>query len=153
MSKTSSAVVIENRQARFNYELKETFTAGLVMEGWEIKSVRAGKVSLTEGFIVIHQGEAFLQQVTITPLATASTHIPCEPTRRRKLLLNKREISRLVGAVEQDGHTIVPLKLFWQNGRLKLSMALAKGKNLHDKRQTEKDRDWARDKQRALKNA
>jgi len=150
---TKSNTIIENRKARHEYHLEETLVAGIALEGWEVKSLRAGKVSLTEGFIVIHQGEAYLHQVTITPLPSASSHITTEPARARKLLLNKKEISRLIGAVERDGRTLVPLTLFWQKNFVKISLALAKGKKLHDKREDEKARDWAREKARALKGA
>jgi SsrA-binding protein len=122
-----------------------------VLEGWEVKALRAGKAQITEAYVFLRNGEVFLTGAHLTPLKTTSTHVIAEPTRTRKLLLNKREIAHLVGAVERKGYTIVPLELYWQRGKAKLRIGLAKGKQQHDKRATEKERDWARDKARLLR--
>ena len=148
---TQNNRIAENRKARFEYSLEETFEAGLVLEGWEVKSLRAGKGGIAESYVLIKNAEAWLLGAQITPLLSASTHIRPETTRTRKLLLNRKELKRLIGAVERKGYTIVPLTMYWKEGRAKLSIAVAKGKKLHDKRKTEKDRDWARDKQRLPK--
>lgn len=140
-----------NKKARFDYFIEDTFDAGLVLEGWEVKSMRAGRVQLSEAYILIKNAEAFLFGAHITPLPSASTHINPDPTRSRKLLLHRQEIGRLIGAVERRGYTVVPLKLFWQRGKAKLAIGLAKGKKQHDKRATEKERDWNREKHRILK--
>ncbi len=141
-----------NRKARFDYFIEDTFEAGLVLEGWEVKSLRAGKAQLTETYVHVRGGEAWVIGMHLTPLATASTHVRPDPTRTRKLLLNKREIDHLTGLVERRGYTLVALELYWKSGRVKLKLGLAKGKKQHDKRSTEKDRDWARDKARILKS-
>ena len=152
-NKTAPGTVAVNRRARHEYTLEDKFEAGLVLHGWEVKSIRAGKVNIAEGFIQVKNGEAWLHNSIITPLLTASTHVEAQPNRIRKLLLNKREIVRLVGAVERQGYTLVPTTLYWLKGKLKLALYLAKGKNLHDKRRTEKDRDWQREKARAMKGS
>ena len=125
--------------------------AGLVLQGWEVKSMRAGKAQVAEAYVYLKEGEAFLFGANITPLKTASTHLVPDPIRTRKLLLNKSELSRLVGSVERKGYTLVPLDLHWKDGRAKLEIGLAKGKKQHDKRATEKDRDWQRDKARVMR--
>jgi SsrA-binding protein len=122
-----------------------------VLEGWEVKSLRAGKAQITESHVYVRDGEAFITGAHINPLTTTSTHVIADPTRTRKLLLNKSEIAHLIGAVERKGYTIVPLELYWQRGKAKLQIGLAKGKKQHDKRATEKDRDWQRDKARLLR--
>jgi SsrA-binding protein len=157
MSKTSappqpSSLIAVNRKARHDYFIEETFEAGLALEGWEVKSLRAGRAQLTEAYVHVRDGEAWLLGAHITPLPTASTHIDPDPTRTRKLLLHRRELDRLVGAVERKGYTLVPLDLHWSRGRAKLSIGLAKGKKQHDKRATVKDRDWQRQKARILKS-
>ena len=144
-------MIAENRRARFDYFIEERYEAGLVLEGWEVKALRAGKAQITEAYVFLRNGEVFLTGAHLTPLKTTSTHVIAEPTRTRKLLLNKREIAHLVGAVERKGYTIVPLELYWQRGKAKLRIGLAKGKQQHDKRATEKERDWARDKSRLLR--
>ncbi len=144
-------MIAENRRARFDYFIEERYEAGLVLEGWEVKALRAGKAQITEAYVFLRNGEVFLTGAHLTPLKTTSTHVVAEPTRTRKLLLNKREIAHLVGAVERKGYTIVPLELYWQRGKAKLRIGLAKGKQQHDKRATEKERDWARDKARLLR--
>lgn len=140
-----------NKQARHDYFIEETYEAGLVLEGWEVKSLRAGRVQLKESYVLIKDGEAWLFGAHISPLLSASTHVQPDPLRTRKLLLHRRELNRLIGAVERKGYTLVPLALYWKRGRAKLEVGLAKGKKLHDKRAVQKERDWAREKQRLLK--
>jgi SsrA-binding protein len=144
-------LIAENRKARYDYFIEERIEAGLALLGWEVKSLRAGKAQITEGYVYLKDGEAFLFGAHITPLKTASTHEAAEPTRTRKLLLSAAELSRLVGSVERKGYTLVPLDLHWSRGRAKLEIGLAKGKKQHDKRASEKDRDWQRDKARVLR--
>ncbi len=144
--------VAVNKKARHDYFLEESIEAGLVLEGWEVKSMRAGRTQLRDGYILLKGGEAWLLGAHITPLQTASTHIHPDPNRSRKLLLHRKEISKLVGAVERRGYTLIPTKLYWKKGRAKLAISLAKGKKNVDKRHTEKDRDWQREKQRVLKH-
>jgi SsrA-binding protein len=143
--------IAENRRARFDYFIEERYEAGMVLQGWEVKSMRAGKAQIAESYVFLRDGEAFILGAHISPLNTASTHVVADPTRTRKLLLNKSELAHLVGAVERKGYTLVPLELYWKNGRAKLQVGLAKGKKQHDKRATEKDRDWEREKSRALR--
>ncbi len=140
-----------NKKALHDYFIEEQFEAGLVLEGWEVKSLRAGRVQLKEGYVTIKDGEAWLFGAHISPLPTASTHINPDPRRTRKLLLHRRELGKLIGAVERRGYTLVPLSLYWKKGRAKLKIGLAKGKKLYDKRAAERERDWQREKQRLLK--
>lgn len=147
----SDKPIAENRKARFDYFIENRYVAGLALEGWEVKALRAGRANLTEAYVYLRSGEAFLIGAHVTPLNTTSTHVHADPTRTRKLLLNRRELDHLLGAVERKGYTIVPLDLHWDKGRAKLAIGLAKGKKQHDKRATEKDRDWQRDKARVLK--
>ena len=149
--KDPERLIAENRKARYDYFIEERLEAGLVLEGWEVKSMRAGKAQVAEAYVYLKEGEAFLFGANITPLKTASTHLVPDPIRTRKLLLNKAELSRLVGSVERKGYTLVPLDLHWKEGRAKLEIGLAKGKKQHDKRATEKDRDWQRDKARVMR--
>ena len=144
-------LIAENRKARYEYFIEDRFEAGLALQGWEVKAMRAGRAQLTEAYAFVKDGEAFLFGAHVTPLRTTSTHIVADPTRTRKLLLNRSELNRLIGAVERKGYTIVPLDLHWKSGRVKLEMGLAKGKKQHDKRATEKERDWQRDKARILR--
>ena len=144
-------LIAENRQARFEYFIEERYEAGLVLKGWEVKSMRAGRAQLKEAYVFIRGAEAFLFGAHISALNSASSHVVADPTRTRKLLLNAAELSRLVGAVERKGYTLVPLELYWKNGRAKLAVGLAKGKKQHDKRAVDKDRDWARDKARIMR--
>lgn len=144
--KKQSATIALNKRARHEYQLEEKFEAGLVLKGWEVKSLRAGKVQLTDSYVLLKDGEAFLLGTHITPLPTASTHFVTDPTRTRKLLLNQRELSRLFNGVNQKGYTCVATALYWKNHLVKCEIALAKGKKEHDKRQTEKNRDWERQK-------
>ena len=146
-------LIAENRRARFDYFIDERYEAGLVLEGWEVKSLRAGKVQITEAHVQVRKGEVFLLGAHLSPLNTISTHVHANPTRSRKLLLNHREITHLMSAVERKGYTVVPLEMLWQRGKAKLRIGLAKGKKQHDKRATEKDRDWKRDKARLLKGS
>jgi SsrA-binding protein len=149
--KEAPRLIAENRRARYDYFIEERLEAGLVLQGWEVKSMRAGKAQVAEAYVYLKEGEAFLFGANITPLKTASTHLVPDPIRTRKLLLNKSELSRLVGSVERKGYTLVPLDLHWKDGRAKLEIGLAKGKKQHDKRATEKDRDWQRDKARVMR--
>src|SRR5215831_6600930 len=145
--------IAENRKARFDYFIEESYEAGLALQGWEVKSLRAGRAQLKEAYVFVKGGEAFLFGAHISALPTASTHVIPDPIRTRKLLLNRSELNGLIGAVERRGYTIVPLELYWKNGRAKLRIGLAKGKKEHDKRNTEKDRDWQREKSRLMKHS
>ncbi len=145
------ALIAENRRARHDYFIEERYEAGICLMGWEVKSMRAGKAQVAEAYVVIRGSEMWLVGAHITPLSSASTHVITDPVRPRKLLLNRAEIDRLIGEVERDGYTIVPLELYWKAGRAKLRIGLAKGKKQHDKRASEKDRDWQRDKARVMR--
>jgi SsrA-binding protein len=148
-----SATIALNKRARHDYFIEESFEAGLVLEGWEVKSLRAGRAQVAEAYVVVRNGEIWLVGANITPLTSASTHVHPDPGRSRKLLLARREIDRLIGSVERAGYTMVPLSLYWKKGRAKLEVGLAKGKKQHDKRATERDRDWQRQKARIMKHA
>jgi SsrA-binding protein len=148
---TTPKPIAENRRARFDYFIEERYEAGMALQGWEVKSMRAGKAQITESHVFLRNGEAFVLGAHIAPLTTTSTHVIADPTRTRKLLLNRDELTHLVGAVERKGYTLVPLELYWKNGKAKMQIGLAKGKKQHDKRANEKDRDWERDKARALR--
>lgn len=150
-AKAPSATIAQNRKARHEYHLEEHFEAGLVLEGWEVKSMRAGKANLSEAYILLKDGEAFLFGARIEPLNTASTHITPDPVRTRKLLLHRRELGQVFGGVQKDGFTCVPVSLYWKKGFAKCDIALAKGKQKFDKRATEKERDWNRQKQRLMR--
>jgi len=140
-----------NRKARHEYSIEDRYEAGMVLEGWEVKSIRAGRIQLDQGYVILKGNEVWLLGSTITPLQTASTHIHPDPQRTRKLLLNKSELNKLIGLVERRGFTLVPLAMYWKKNRVKLEIGLAKGKKLHDKRADEKKRDWTRAKQQLLK--
>ncbi|HIQ06900.1 MAG TPA: SsrA-binding protein SmpB [Thiotrichaceae bacterium] len=142
-----------NKSARHNYFIENTFEAGLVLEGWEVKSLREGRGQLKESYVQLFKGEAWLYGAHFSPLLSASTHIDPNPTRKRKLLLNKHELSRLIGAIDRKGYTVAPLALYWKKNRVKLEIGLAKGKQQHDKRASSKERDWNREKQRIMKNS
>ena len=144
--------IVENKKAFFDYFVEERFEAGLVLEGWEVKSIRAGRIQLKEAYVVARRGEINLIGCHISPLTTASTHVKPEPTRTRKLLLHRKEINILMGKVERAGYTMVPINLHFSKGRVKLEIGLAKGKKQHDKRAATKDREWNRDKQRLMRN-
>ena len=148
-----TSTIALNKRARHEYFIEERFEAGLALEGWEVKSLRASKAQITESYVVIKNTEAWLLGAHIMPLVTASTHIHPDPTRTRKLLLNRAELDRLIGAVERKGYTLIPLALFWKKGRAKLEIGLAKGKKAHDKRAVEKERDWRRQKERLLRHS
>ncbi len=151
--KQKTNTIANNKRATHDYFIEQRFEAGLVLEGWEVKSIRDGRVQLAESYITIKNGEAWLCSAHISPLLSASTHIVPEQTRLRKLLLNRRELINLVGLVERKGYTIVPLSMYWVKGRVKLEIGSAKGKHLHDKRATSKANDWKREKQRIMKHA
>jgi len=146
------ATIALNKKAKHDYFIQERYEAGIALEGWEVKSLREGRVQLKESYVTIKDGEAYLFGAHITPLPTASTHIHPDPVRTRKLLLHRGELDKLIGLVERKGFALVPLALYWKRGRVKLEIGLAKGKKLHDKRATEKDRDWQRQKARIMKN-
>ena len=152
ISSAKSPVIAENKKAAFNYFFEERHEAGMVLEGWEVKAIRDGKVQLTDGYVIIKNGEMYIIGLLINPLKTASTHVNPESARIRKLLLHKDEIRRLIGKVEQKGYTLVPINLHWKNGRVKCEVALAKGKAEHDKRDTIKDREGKREVERAMKS-
>lgn len=149
--KQSDSTIALNRKAGFDYFIEDQYEAGLALEGWEVKSLRAGKINLSDAHVIIKYGEAFLLGAQINPLITASTHSIPDPTRTRKLLLNKKELNQLIGSVERQGYTIVPLSLYWKKNKVKMKIALAKGKKEHDKRDTIKDREWQRDRSRIMK--
>jgi len=149
---TGSATIAQNRRARHDYFIEERFEAGLSLQGWEVKSLRAGKAQLTDSYVFFKNGEAWLLNALITPLNTASTHFAVEPTRPRKLLLNRREIDKIAGAVQAKGYTCVALSLYWSKHMAKCEIALAKGKADHDKRDSLKERDWQRQKQRLMRH-
>ncbi|MGD2082895.1 MAG: SsrA-binding protein SmpB [Chromatiales bacterium] len=141
-----------NKKARHDFFVEERFEAGLALEGWEVKSLRAGRVQIKESYVTVKDGQAYLFGAHITPLPTASTHVTPDPTRTRKLLLHRRELDNLIGLTERRGYTLVPLALYWKRGMAKVEIGLAKGKKMHDKRATEKARDWQREKERVLKH-
>lgn len=156
MSKAGKAAsgprdIAVNRKARHDYFLEERFEAGLVLLGWEVKSLRAGKCNLAESYIMLKDGEAWLFGCRIEPLQSASTHVDADPLRSRKLLLHRRQLAQVFAGVQRDGYTCVPVSMYWDRGRAKLEIALAKGKQKFDKRATEKERDWSRQKQRLMR--
>ncbi|MDZ7643784.1 MAG: SsrA-binding protein SmpB [Woeseiaceae bacterium] len=152
-SKSAPARIAENRKARHDFFIEDTCEAGLALEGWEVKALRAGRAQLSESYVHIRNGEAWLQGAHFSPLQSASTHVQADPTRLRKLLLHRGELDRLIGSVERKGYTLVPLNLHWKRGRAKLDVGLARGKKQHDKRATKKARDWERQKARILKSS
>jgi SsrA-binding protein len=140
-----------NKKAGHDYFIEERFEAGLALQGWEVKSLRGGRVQLSESYVLIKDAEAWLLGAHVTPLPTASTHVSPDPSRTRKLLLHRGQLDKLIGAVERRGYALVPTALYWKNGRAKLEIGLARGKKQFDKRSAEKQRDWQRDKQRLMK--
>jgi SsrA-binding protein len=156
MSKSTNGAgggtIAQNRRARHEYFIEDKFEAGLALMGWEVKSLRAGKANLTDAYVLLKNNEAWLFGAHITPLLQASTHVVADPTRSRKLLLNRREIDKIAGGVQQKGYTCVPLALYWSHGLVKCEVALVKGKQLHDKRASDKDRDWQREKARVMRD-
>ncbi len=151
--KSDSPTIALNRKARHDYSLEDKLEAGLALEGWEVKSLRAGRGRIAEAYVIIKDGEAWLLGSHIDPLTSASTHVQADPTRTRKLLLHGRELSRLIGATERQGYTIVPTAMYWKKGLAKLEIALAKGKQKHDKRATQKKQDWERQKARVMRHS
>lgn len=149
---TSDSSIAQNKKAYHDYFIEEHFEAGIALQGWEVKSLRAGRVQLKESYVLIKEGEAYLFGCHISPLSSASTHVDADPTRSRKLLLHRDELNRLIGAVERKGYTLVPLAMYWKRGRAKLDIGLAKGKKAYDKRAVEKERDWQREKQRLVRS-
>lgn len=150
--KSKNRQIAQNKKARFDYFIEDTVEAGLQLEGWEVKSLRAGRAQLTESYVHVRNGEAFLLGAHFSPLLSASTHVKPDPTRTRKLLLHRGELDRLIGLVERKGYALVPLNLHWTRGRVKLDVGLARGKKQHDKRETKKNRDWERQKARIMKS-
>ncbi|MDC8830821.1 SsrA-binding protein SmpB [Alteromonas gilva] len=150
-NQASSGTIALNKKARHDYHLEDKLEAGIALQGWEIKSIRQGKVNITDNYVIIQNGEAYLVGARITPLTQASTHVICEPERARKLLLNKREVDRLIGARDRQGYSIVATAMYWKKCWVKLEIYLAKGKQAHDKRDSIKDRDWERQKARVMK--
>lgn len=147
----TSKTIALNRKAKHEYAIEDRYEAGLVLEGWEVKSIRAGRVQLDQGYVILKNNAAWLLGAQITPLLSASTHINPDPQRTRKLLLHQQELNKLIGLVERRGFTLIPLALYWKKNKVKLEIGLAKGKKLHDKRADEKQRDWERNKQQLLK--
>ncbi len=143
--------IANNRKAWHDYFIEEKFEAGMVLEGWEVKAIRAGRLQLRDAYVIVRGGALWLLGCMITPLPTVSTHFVPDPSRTRKLLMHAREIDRLIGAVERSGYTLIPLDMHFSKGRIKLEVGLAKGKKQHDKRDTEKERDWQREKQRLIR--
>jgi len=152
-SKKPSSTIAVNKKARHDYSIESTYEAGIVLDGWEVKSVRDGRVQMSDTYVMVKKGEIFWVGGQITPLLSASTHVNPEPHRARKLLLHRREIDKLIGAVDRKGYTLVPLKMYWSKGFAKMQIGLAKGKQEHDKRAADKDRDWGREKARIMKTA
>lgn len=152
LNKRGTSTIALNKKARHDYFIEESFEAGMSLQGWEVKSMRDGRVQLKEGYVIVRHGELFLFGVHLSPLTSTSSHVTPDPTRTRRLLLHRREISNLIGAVDRRGYTLVPLSLYWKKGRAKLEIGLAKGKKQHDKRATIKQREWDREQHRVLKD-
>ncbi|MBA1443344.1 MAG: SsrA-binding protein SmpB [Gammaproteobacteria bacterium] len=148
---SGSSTIALNKKATHDFFIEERYEAGIALQGWEVKSLREKRVHIKESYVIIQNGEAYLFGAHITPLKTASTHVTTDPTRSRKLLLHRRELSKLIGLVERKGYTLVPTALYWKKGFAKLEIGLAKGKKQHDKRSSDKDRDWKREKERIFK--
>lgn len=151
--KAGSATIALNRRARYDYFIEDEFEAGLALQGWEVKSLRAGKANISDCYVVLKSGEAFLFGASITPLNMASSHVLCDPTRTRKLLLNQRELDNLYGSISRDGYTVVALSLYWKNAWCKVKIGVAKGKKQYDKRSDLKEQEWKRDKARIMKHS
>ena len=150
--KGGGGTIALNKRARHDYALEERFEAGLALQGWELKSIRAGRANIGESYAVVRDGEMFLFGAQMTPLISASTHVVTEERRTRKLLMHRREIDNLIGRIQRDGYTVVPTALYWKGNKVKAEVALAKGKQTHDKREASKERDWNREKQRVLRH-
>lgn len=153
MAQEKSSTIALNKRARFEYHLEERIEAGISLQGWEVKALRAGRVQFGESYVLLKNGQAFLFGCLITPLPSASTHVQPDPMRNRPLLMHRRELDRLIGMVERKGHTLIPTAMYWKKGNVKVEIALAKGKKLHDKRKDEKDKDWQRQKDRIMKQS
>jgi len=149
--KANGGTIALNKRARHEYHIEDRYEAGLALQGWELKAIRAGRANIIESYAVVRGGELFLFGAQITPLIMASSHVVADALRTRKLLLHRAEIDKLVGHVQRDGYTLVPTALYWKGNKVKAELALAKGKQTHDKREASKDRDWARDKQRVMR--
>ncbi len=152
-SKTVDTTIVANKRARHDYYIEDTYEAGVMLQGWEVKSLRMKKVQLVDSYVLLKDGEAFLLGCHVTPLNTANTHVIADPDRTKKLLLNARELGKLFAAVQQKGHTCVATKMYWKGHLVKIQIALAKGKQDHDKRAAQKDKEWAVDKQRIVRHA
>ncbi len=150
--KNTGGTIALNKKARHDYFIEERFEAGIALQGWEVKSLRAGRASITEAYVTIKNGEAFLFGAQITPLPQASTHVVADPLRTRKLLLHRRELNHLIGSVEREGYTLIPLALYWKGPNVKAEIGLAKGKKQYDKRATKKEQDWQRQKERLMRH-
>lgn len=148
----AARLIAVNRRARHDYFIEDSIEAGIVLMGWEVKSLREGRAQIAEAYVILKEGEAYLIGAHMTPLMSASTHVRTDPTRTRKLLLNERELSQLIGKTERSGYTIIPLDMHWTRGRAKLQIGLAKGKKQHDKRDDIKERDWNRQKERIMRH-
>lgn len=151
VTNSTNSTIALNKRANHDYFIETRYEAGLVLEGWEVKSLREGRVQLAESYVLMKNAEAWLFGLHVSPLPTASTHIHPDPSRTRKLLLNKRELNKLIGAVERKGYTLIPIAMYWKQGRAKLEIGLGKGKKEYDKRATEKERDWQREKSRLVR--
>lgn len=151
--KSQSSTIALNRKARHEYFLEDKFEAGISLQGWEVKSIREGKVNLSDAYVILHHGEAYLFGAQIQPLKSASSHVVCDPERRRKLLLNRRELAKLIGLTERDGYTLVATAMYWKACWVKVEFHLAKGKKHYDKRSDIKNKDWAREKERMMKHS
>ncbi|MCE5233395.1 MAG: SsrA-binding protein SmpB [Mizugakiibacter sp.] len=149
--KAGSGTIALNKRARHEYHIDERFEAGIALQGWEVKSLRQGRINLGDAYALVKGGEIHLFGASIPPLITASTHVVAEDRRTRKLLLHRAEIDKLVGAIERKGYTLIPLALYWKGNRVKVELGLARGKQAHDKRDAEKERDWNREKQRTMR--
>lgn len=150
-TKTSRTIAL-NKRARFEYHIEERLEAGIALEGWEVKALRAGRVQFADSYVLLKDNEAWLFGCQISPLPTVSSHVTPDPTRTRKLLLHRREIDRLIGAVDRKGYTVIPTAMYWSKGKAKVEIGMARGKQQHDKRKTQKDRDWERQKARIMKH-
>lgn len=149
--KAGDSTIARNKRARHEYHIDEHYEAGVALQGWEVKSLRAGRINLGDSYAIVRNGEIYLFGASIVPLISASTHVVADDRRTRKLLLHREEIDKLIGAIERKGYTLVPLALYWKNNRVKIDLGVARGKQEHDKRDTEKEREWNRDKQRVMR--
>ena len=149
--KAASSTIAQNKRARHEYHIDEHYEAGVALQGWEVKSLRAGRINLSDAYAIVKNGEIFLFGASIPPLISASTHVVADDRRTRKLLLHREEIDKLIGAIERKGYTLIPLAMYWKDNRVKIDLGVARGKQEHDKRDAEKDRDWAREKQRTMR--